>query len=93
MDQGLNAKQRILQLEHVSYELCMLENYADYAASNMFLNHPIIFLDFPLIIGNYFVSLFQEISLLSRLEHENIVQYFGTDKVLKVMKFISRIKL
>jgi len=37
MDQGLNAKQRILQLEH-------------------------------------------EISLLSRLEHENIVQYFGTDK-------------
>ncbi|CAL4885551.1 unnamed protein product [Urochloa decumbens] len=37
MDQGLNAKQRIVQLEH-------------------------------------------EISLLSRLEHENIVQYFGTDK-------------
>ncbi|CAD6237430.1 unnamed protein product [Miscanthus lutarioriparius] len=37
MDQGLNAKQHILQLE-------------------------------------------QEISLLSRLEHENIVQYFGTDK-------------
>ncbi|XP_066319652.1 mitogen-activated protein kinase kinase kinase 1-like [Miscanthus floridulus] len=37
MDQGLNAKQCILQLEH-------------------------------------------EISLLSRLEHENIVQYFGTDK-------------
>ncbi|KAK3155396.1 hypothetical protein QOZ80_2BG0202770 [Eleusine coracana subsp. coracana] len=37
VDQGLNAKQRILQLEH-------------------------------------------EISLLSRLEHENIVQYFGTDK-------------
>ncbi|XP_062221867.1 mitogen-activated protein kinase kinase kinase 1-like [Phragmites australis] len=37
LDQGLNAKQRILQLEH-------------------------------------------EISLLSRLEHENIVQYFGTDK-------------
>jgi hypothetical protein len=44
MDQGLNAKQRILQLEHVSYELCMLENYANYTASNMFLNHPIIFL-------------------------------------------------
>ncbi|RCV08528.1 hypothetical protein SETIT_1G334100v2 [Setaria italica] len=37
MDQGVDAKQRILQLEH-------------------------------------------EISLLSRLEHENIVQYFGTDK-------------
>ncbi|KAL6911556.1 hypothetical protein ACP4OV_000361 [Aristida adscensionis] len=37
LDQGQNAKQRILQLEH-------------------------------------------EISLLSRLEHENIVQYFGTDK-------------
>ncbi|TVU01727.1 hypothetical protein EJB05_52813, partial [Eragrostis curvula] len=37
MDQGLNAKQRIVQLEH-------------------------------------------EIALLSRLEHENIVQYFGTDK-------------
>lgn len=47
MDQGLNGKQRILQLEHVSNELCMLENYADYAASNnMFLNHPIIFLEF-----------------------------------------------
>ena len=46
MDQGLNAKQHILQLEQVSYELCMLENYADYAASNMFLNHPTIFLDF-----------------------------------------------
>ena len=27
-------------------ELCMLDNYADYAVSNMFLNHPIIFLDF-----------------------------------------------
>lgn len=37
IDQGINAKQRIVQLEH-------------------------------------------EISLLSRLEHENIVQYFGTDK-------------
>ncbi|XP_062220420.1 mitogen-activated protein kinase kinase kinase 1a-like [Phragmites australis] len=37
LDQGLNAKQRICQLEH-------------------------------------------EISLLSRLEHENIVRYFGTDK-------------
>uniref|UniRef100_J3LHH0 mitogen-activated protein kinase kinase kinase n=1 Tax=Oryza brachyantha TaxID=4533 RepID=J3LHH0_ORYBR len=37
IDQGINAKQRIVQLEH-------------------------------------------EISLLSRLEHDNIVQYFGTDK-------------
>ena len=39
MDQGLNAKQRILQLEHVSNGLCMLENDARYFASNdMFLN-------------------------------------------------------
>ena len=39
MDQGLNAKQRILQLEHVSNGLFMLENDARYFASNdMFLN-------------------------------------------------------
>ncbi|KAM0913255.1 hypothetical protein ACQ4PT_012274 [Festuca glaucescens] len=39
VDQGINAKQRIVQLEH-------------------------------------------EVSLLSRLEHDNIVQYYGTDKVV-----------
>jgi hypothetical protein len=42
MDQGLNAKQRILQLEHVSNGLCMLENDARYSDSNdMFLNQPL----------------------------------------------------
>jgi hypothetical protein len=45
--EGPNTKQHILQLEHVSYELCMLQNYVDYAASNnMFLEHPIIVLGF-----------------------------------------------
>ncbi|KAF8779935.1 hypothetical protein HU200_002205 [Digitaria exilis] len=47
IDQGLNAKQRILQLEH-------------------------------------------EISLLSRLEHENIVQYFGTDKILNGLLYLHQ---
>lgn len=45
--EGLNTKRRTLQLEHVSYELCMLKNYVDFAASNsMFLDHPIIVLGF-----------------------------------------------
>lgn len=44
------------------------------------MNH-LFFLSYTDNSQLYF-SLFQEISLLSRLEHENIVQYFGTDKVL-----------
>jgi hypothetical protein len=39
-------EQCTLQLKYVSYELCILQNYADYAASNMFLDHLVIFLDF-----------------------------------------------
>lgn len=31
-----------------------------------------------------FVLFFQEIALLSQFEHENIVRYLGTDKVLLV---------
>jgi hypothetical protein len=46
LDEPLNTEQCALQLKHVSYELCMLQTYADYAASNMFLDHPVIFLDF-----------------------------------------------
>jgi hypothetical protein len=45
--EGLNTEQHILQLERVSYQLCMFQNYVDYAASNsMFLDHPIIVLAF-----------------------------------------------
>ncbi|MFS7961905.1 hypothetical protein Hanom_Chr08g00720461 [Helianthus anomalus] len=35
------------------------------------------------ILGFYFVFPFQEISLLSEFQHENIVRYLGTDKVCK----------
>jgi hypothetical protein len=31
---------------------------------------------------NFALRDFQEIALLSQFEHENIVQYYGTDKVL-----------
>jgi hypothetical protein len=31
---------------------------------------------------NFALCDFQEIALLSQFEHENIVQYYGTDKVL-----------
>jgi hypothetical protein len=32
--------------------------------------------------SNFEFCLFQEIALLSQFEHENIVQYYGTDKAL-----------
>ena len=40
------------------------------------------------------VFVFQEISLLSQFEHENIVQYLGTDKVFFLLpKLVSTVSL
>lgn len=67
LDEGSQGKQRIVQLEQVFYKLFFLLIRLDLCCILIFcLNY---------------LYCFQEISLLSQFQHENIVRYLGTDTV------------
>lgn len=72
LDQGSNAQQSILALEQV---ILMI---------NLIISSVVCYGTFAITLSssNFKFHGFQEIALLSQFEHENIVQYYGTDKVL-----------
>lgn len=77
MDQG-SSKQSILQIEQVIVTFIL-----QFAAVILFQNK--FYININLLL--------QEVSLLSRLQHENINQYYGTDRVFFHFTFLFCIEI
>lgn len=100
LDKGSQGVQRVYQLEQVRGLCCVwsyvlvLHTCTNWFSNSMWLEpgftvvSEILFFSFSVCLFGFFFFLFQEIALLSQFEHQNIVQYYGTAKVLLFIFFL-----